>query len=121
MNNCNFIGRMAKDPELTPTKTNKPLLNFSLAVKRRGSDEPNWVNFEAWDKQAELICSYVRKGQQLAVSSYVKIDKATDDTKRTFTKFVVTDLTLLGGKQEGSPAPARPAAPAVDDFDDIPF
>ena len=56
LNQCNFIGRLGRDPEIRYTQTGTPVVNFSIACseKRGGQEYTEWVNVVAWDKLAEI-------------------------------------------------------------------
>jgi single-strand DNA-binding protein len=42
LNRVQLIGYLGRDPETRSTPTGKKVCNFTLAVRRRGSDEPDW-------------------------------------------------------------------------------
>jgi single-strand DNA-binding protein len=110
MNSCSFIGRIGKDPEVKTISSGKSVCNFSLAIRDRGG-ESFWLEFVAWEKSAELLRDYVTKGQQVGVNARCTVRKYIDrdQVERRQTEFVVNDITLIGGKQDGhSTAPARP-------------
>ena len=79
VNSCTFIGRLGKDPELQVTTEGKPYTKFSLAVDRFKKDAM-WLNCTAWDKLAEIVDQYGKKGMlvyvqgQLDVSAYIGKD-----------------------------------------------
>ena len=61
MNNVNLIGRTTKDPELRKTERGKSLCYFDLAVK--GNKTQDYYPCVAWEKTAELITQYIKKGR----------------------------------------------------------
>ena len=66
-NQCQFIGRLGKDPVLEVTSNGKPYTKFSLAVDQ-GKDQPTmWLNVTCWDKLAETVEKYAHKGMQVFV------------------------------------------------------
>lgn len=131
MNHCQLIGRISKDPELKYTPANKAVLTFSLAVDRRkkedGTKETDWIDCVAWEKTAELIAKYVRKGHKLGVVGHLQ--KRTWETKegqkRSITEVLVKEIELIE-KTEQAPAKAEqkpiPEPGYYDpDEDDAPF
>lgn len=98
MNSCNFVGNLTRDPEYRTTQTGKPVVNFSIALSNRvkqsdGSykDNPIYIDFEAWDQQADFINQYFKKGSCIVVESSVKTDSWEDNEgkKRVKTRFRV--------------------------------
>ena len=143
LNNCQFIGRLGKDPELRYMPNGGAVASLSIACSESWKDKSTgekkerteWVNLTAFGKLAEIIEKYVKKGSQIYVSGKMKTDKWKDksDNTRYTTKVIIDKMQMLGSRdsQGGSaPAssPASSAAPApaassgLDDFDgDIPF
>ena len=64
MNTVVLSGRMTKDPELKYTSGGKANARFTLAVQRT-KDEADFVNCVAWEKTAETIVEYFKKGSQI--------------------------------------------------------
>lgn len=139
MNQCNFTGRLGRDPELKHFSSGDAVCNTSIAVSKRWKDKNSgeakevttWVPLQIYGKSAELFCQYAKKGSQIRVTGEFSVRKYTDQSgaERTATEIKVQDFQLLGSKPDGAspaPAPARAPAPApkpagggVDD--DIPF
>ena len=72
MNKVLLIGRLTKDPELRYTQSGTAVASFTLAVNRRfsnqsGEREADFINCVAWQKSAEFVANYFRKGQQMAL------------------------------------------------------
>lgn len=132
LNSCSFIGRAGKDPEVRALPSGKAVVNFSIAVSRKYKevDETEWVNCAAFDKLAEIIGSYVKKGSQIYINGRMKTEKYQKDGKDVYTtKIIVSDMQLLGSKAAGggdAEPMARAAAPKAptkftEEDDDIPF
>ena len=73
MNQCIFRGRLTAKPELRTTQNGKSVTSFSLAVRRDmpyadGAPTADFVDFVAWNKQAETITQYVDKGDELFIT-----------------------------------------------------
>ena len=137
LNQCNFIGRLAADPEQRFMPSGEAISSFRLAVGWKSKDKEGveWVSLSAFGKVAEIINTYCRKGSQVYVSARLKNEEyEKNGEKRYATKFIVDRLQLLAkaaGDGDTSPrasapaaAPSRPSAMgnAMDDMsDDIPF
>lgn len=121
LNNCQFIGRLGKDPEVSYMPNGNAVSNFTVAVGEQWKDNngvkqerTEWVQCAAFGKLAEIIGEYLQKGKQVFISGKMKTEKyqAQDGSDRYSTKIVVRDMQMLGGKSDagGQHAPQqRPA------------
>lgn len=144
LNQCQFIGRLGKDPEMRFMPSGGAVASFSIACSESWKDKTSgekverteWVNVSAFGKLAEIIEQYLKKGNQVYISGKMKTDKyEKDGVTKYSTKIIANNMQMLGSAAEGGNAPkAAPAAaspapastPAAggsyDDFDDdIPF
>ena len=65
INHFRILGRMTADPQVRFTQTGKAVLNFGLATNVNGFTE--FHDVVAWEKAAEVIGQYGRKGRELHV------------------------------------------------------
>lgn len=97
MNRVMLIGRLTAKPELRYTGSNIPYARFSIAVNRPfnsqdGNREADFINVIVWRKQAETICNYFDKGNQIAVEGRLQTGSYDDkDGKKVYTTDVVLD------------------------------
>jgi single-strand DNA-binding protein len=103
MNSCNFTGRLTKDPELKTTQSDKKYIRFCLAVDgikdKDGNKTADFVDCIAWNKSAEIIAQYARKGSKLGVSGrYHTTTYDKDGEKRKSVDIVVNEFELLDSK-----------------------
>ena len=88
MNKALLIGRLTRDPELRATSTGRNVCQFSIAVNRNftnanGEREADFINCVVWDKQAENLVKYQKKGNQIAVDGRIQTRNYEDkDGKR---------------------------------------
>ncbi|WP_126429969.1 single-stranded DNA-binding protein [Brevibacillus marinus] len=68
MNSVNIIGRLTRDPELRHTSGGKPVVNFVIAVDNGKEQDPFFFSVVAWEKTAENVAEYCKKGTLVAVS-----------------------------------------------------
>ena len=144
LNQCTFIGRFGKDPELKYFPSGDAVVNTSIACGKSWNDKQSgekrevttWVPLVFTGKPAEVIAQYCKKGSQIYVSGEFTVRKWTDKdgNDKYQTEVRVMNFQLIGGKADGAgggqaaapaqrPAAApRPAASGFDDADDsIPF
>ncbi len=72
MNQCTFLGRLTRDPEIRYTDSGMAIARFSIAVdRRRGGDNEQQADFfdcVAFDKRAEFVEKYLTSGLRILVS-----------------------------------------------------
>ena len=74
MNLVTLIGRLTRDPELKYSQSGKAFCKFSVAVTREyNRDEADFINCVAWDKRAETIAEYLRKGRRVALQGRLSV------------------------------------------------
>ena len=139
MNSINLTGNICNDLELKTTPSGKYVVSFNLAVKRPFSkDTTDFIPVVAWDKNAEYVGTYGRKGSKIAVSGKLTTRKYQDKegNNRTVFEVVCDTLDLLDGKNDAqgvetaqadqTPAPAfkAPQTPnftPIETDSDLPF
>lgn len=115
MNNCAFIGRLARDPESKVTPSGKTVVSFTIAVERRDRDKNvDFIPCNAWDKTGEIVATYLVKGDQVGITGSLEVRTyEKDGEKRTAFDILVRSVDLLGSKKtetktEPAPTPAPP-------------
>ncbi|NJN62925.1 MAG: single-stranded DNA-binding protein [Coleofasciculaceae cyanobacterium RL_1_1] len=108
INSITLVGRVGGDPDVRYFDSGKVKCRVSLAVDRPTKDDrPDWFNLEFWDKSAEVVANYVRKGSLIGVTGYVKIDTWQDrgtGAQRSSPIVNVDTLRLLGSKRDNDPS-----------------
>jgi single-strand DNA-binding protein len=130
MNKVFLIGRLVKDPEVRSTSTGKKVASFSIAISdgkdTEGKEITQYFNASAWERLAEIIELYVKKGTKVAVMGSLKNrswDKP-DGTKGYATDILARELEILSSRSEGgsdqsesssssAPGASSPSAPAA--------
>ena len=107
MNKVMLIGRLTKDPELRYTQSVTAVASFTLAVNRRfsnqsGEREADFINCVAWQKSAEFVANYFRKGQQMALEGRLQVRSydGNDGQRRWVTEVVAEQIEFVGSKNE---------------------
>ena len=76
MNKVVLIGRLSRDPELRYTSNNTPVCQINMAISRPVSQgkepETDFINVVVWNKQAENLVKYVKKGNQIAIEGRIQ-------------------------------------------------
>jgi len=133
MNKVILIGHTGKDPESRQSKEGKTIVSFSLATSE-GKDKTEWHNIVAFDKTADLIAKYVKKGSHVAIDGRIQT-RAWDDkegNKRYTTEIICDRIEFLSKIEQATESydatPIQPAQgtaaqseqPPADDLD-LPF
>ena len=107
MNKAILIGRLTKDPELRTTPTGRNVCQFSVAVSRNftnANGEADFINCVVWDKQAENLVKYQKKGNQIAVEGRIQTRNYDDkDGKKVYvTEILASNISFLDSKGTGA-------------------
>lgn len=111
VNKVFLLGNVGKDPEIRTTAGGMTVASFSLATADRAKDQQgNWADKTEWhnlvcfQRTAEIVRDYVKKGSQIFVEGKIQTrswDDKTSGEKKYKTEILVNDLSLLGGKGGG--------------------
>lgn len=113
MNNVNLVGRLTRDPEISYTSAGKSIARFGVAVDRRSKDAgADFINIVTFDKTAEFIEKYFRKGQRIGLTGRIQTGSYTNkEGKKVYTFDVVADSVEFVESKAASttqtPAPAN--------------
>ncbi len=135
INAVTLVGRLTRDPELKKTNTGKTVSSFTLACdKKFGNKETDFVNCVVWDKQAEFLCNYLKKGSLIGLTGRIQSRNFEgSDGKRVYVQEVVVESlqSLEFGKTNNSEqqtyTPSENEPPLEDEpilditSDDLPF
>lgn len=154
LNKVMLIGRLGADPETRHMPNGNAVTNIRVATSETWKDKntgdqkekTEWHSIVCFQKLAEIVAEYARKGSQVYVEGKLCTRKWQDkEGKDRYTTEINADtVQLLGSrndsgssspgrdansdagqsKQRPAQAASRPAAPPVDDGgfdDDIPF
>lgn len=117
VNKVILIGNLGKDPEVKYTPSGVPVAKFSLATNERFKDKSGewqdrteWHNIVAWQRMAEIVGEYVKKGSKIYIEGKLQTSSWEDKQsgeKKYRTEIVANDLVLLGGRGEGGDSEGR--------------
>jgi single-strand DNA-binding protein len=111
VNKVILIGNLGKDPEVKYTPSGTAVAKFSIATNERYKDKggewqdrTEWHNIVAWQRLAEIVGEYVKKGSKLYIEGRLQTsswDDKESGQKRYKTEVIANDLVLLSGRGEG--------------------
>ena len=123
LNQCQFIGRLGRDPETRYMTNGKAVASFSIAVgsqwKNKDGEKQEsteWVNITAFDKLAEICGEYLKKGSQVFIGGRMKTEKYQDKetgADRYSTKIIADTMQMLGGKSQVDGEQSEPSRSAT--------
>lgn len=118
INSVILVGRLTKDPELRYTSNGVACCQFSLAVSngksKDGEERPaSFPNIVVWDKQAENLAKYQKKGSQIAVDGKIQTRSYENEkgVKVYVTEVVAMQIQFLDSKKDERPLPPEPDYP----------
>jgi single-strand DNA-binding protein len=152
LNKVMLIGNVGSEPEIRTTGGGTKLAKVSLATNRTFNDrsgqkqeKTEWHRLTFWDRLAELVEQYVKKGDRIYVEGRIEYSQTEDDkgNQRFWTDIVVQEMLMLGGapggggpgggggydaapqqrRRQESPGRGTPTGPSPfdSDDDDLPF
>lgn len=114
LNRLTLIGRITDDPKLKKAKNGKVYTRFSVATTEfLNSSDGKKENTEfhqcvAWEKIAQNICKYVKKGQSILVEGPIRTSSYTDENnKKKSVKLLHVLNFQFGTKPKSKEAPAK--------------
>lgn len=130
MNKVILLGRLTKDPDVRYTQsTNTMVTSFTLAVNRRfvkqGEErQADFISCVSWNKTAEFVSKYFKKGQQVGVIGRIQTRNYDDEQgiKHYVTEVIAEEVYFAGDKKDATQNDIQ----TTDDFeitnsDDLPF
>lgn len=102
MNNCVFIGRLAKDVELRTTTNGKTVGTFCIAVSKGKDKGADFINCVAWEHTAVFVSRYFQKGSMIGLQGQLHSRQYEDKNgaKRTAYEVTVQEVSFCGKKEE---------------------
>lgn len=142
VNKCIIVGNLGQDPESRFLPSGKAVANISIATSESWTDRQSgqkqekteWHRCVAFDKTAEIIQQYLRKGSKVYVEGKLQTRKWQDQqgNDKYATEIIISTMQMLDSKQGGGQQrpqgnyqqPAHQQNTYPDSFDDgsrIPF
>lgn len=110
LNKVLLIGNIGNKGDLVKSKSGLSIINITLATNNVSKDKetgknvlvPEWHNVTLFDKLAEILDQYTKKGSKIYIEGYLKTDEyvTKEGHKAKSTKIIATTLNILDGKQD---------------------
>lgn len=121
MNRVILIGRLTKDPEIR-TSNNYTIASFSLAVdrkfKRDGEPEADFFNCTAFNKTAEFVEKYCKKGTKMVVEGRIQNDNYEKDGVKHYNVKIMVDSLEFAESKSANNTPSGKVEVTGDEFVD---
>jgi len=108
INKVILSGNVGNDPEVKNLESGKKLAKFSLATTDKNKDKTTqWHNIIVWEKLAEIVEKYVKKGNYITVIGSISYRDYTDKNgvKKYLTDINAYELELPPRKYNESEGP----------------
>ena len=122
------VCHLVSDPELKTIGNDKKVCKMRVCVSSQNAKTKNFIDVEAWDRQAEVCSQYLKKGREVLIQGELCMDTWEKDGKKASKHFIrANTIQFLGGgeKKDGAPqdAPAKGQQKEDSSYgeDDIPF
>jgi single-strand DNA-binding protein len=125
VNKAIIIGHLGRDPEMAQTASGTVIANLALATSENWKDKDTgekrekteWHRVVAFDKLAEIMEKYLRKGSMVYIEGSLQTRSwEQDGVKRYSTEIKASQMQMLGGKDN---ADTRQTAQARDRDDGV--
>jgi len=112
VNKVIILGRLGADPEVKYTPSGTAVAQLSLATNRKAKnqesgdweDKTEWHRVVFFDKKAEAIGQYVKKGQELYIEGRLQTRKwqDKDGNDKYITEIIAYEFSFVGSKSSSS-------------------
>lgn len=118
INKVILMGRLTADPELKTSANNVSIVQFTVAVNRRyvskdsNERQVDFIDCTAFNRNAEFLNKYFRKGSSIIVFGNIQVDvwKDKDGHSRRSTRIIVDELQFGESKNRDSASSAPASA-----------
>lgn len=111
VNKVILVGNLGKDPEVRYTPGGSAVANVTIATSDQWKDKQTGENQERtewhrvvfFNRLAEIVSEYVKKGQQIYIEGRLQTRKWQDQSgqDRYTTEIVANEMQMLGGRGGG--------------------
>ncbi len=123
INKVILVGNLGNDPDVKYTADRRAIANISLATteswKDRNTgeqqDRTEWHRVVFFNRLAEIVSEYLKKGSQVYVEGKLQTRKWQDQNgmDRYTTEIVANEMQMLGGRSGGTADYGGASAPAA--------
>lgn len=111
VNKAILVGNLGRDPEVRYTPSGSAVANVTIATSESWKDKQTgemqekteWHRVVFFNRLAEVVAEYVKKGQQIYVEGRIQTRKWQDQSgqDRYTTEIVANEMQMLGGRSGG--------------------
>lgn len=125
-----LIGNLGNDPELRYTPGGVAVASFSLAVSKsftkdgQKQEKTLWFRVSAWNKQAETVSQYLKKGSKVLVVGEIeeaRVYQAKDGTHRASLEVTAQTIRFMDSKPGNGNSEQQQETAPVAHGDAVPF
>lgn len=110
MNQVNIIGRLTADPVLSYTQGGTACCKFSIAYNEiyvkdgEKINNAHFFNVVAWQKQAETVAEYFKKGQRIGITGKIQQRRWQDQNgnDRSVVEIVLNGFDFIESMNNGN-------------------
>ncbi|MBA2654488.1 MAG: single-stranded DNA-binding protein [Gammaproteobacteria bacterium] len=127
VNKVILIGNLGNDPEVRYTPSGSAVANVNLATsetwrdKQSGElqDRTEWHRVVFFNRLAEIVGEYLRKGSKIYVEGTLRTRKWTDKNgvERYTTEIIANEMHILDSRNSATGSPANHPPTTNDDFE----
>jgi len=115
INKVEFMGNLAKDPELRYMPDGTATTKITIAVVEKWTDKSNgeikehieWIPVLLYKRQAEVVCQYMKKGDTILVYGKQRSRRFVDSNgnERQITEVIAAEMQIIRTRgQQGEQA-----------------
>ncbi len=117
LNKVMIIGNLGSEPEMRFTPNGNPVTSFSVATNRvyntpdgEKKKETEWFNVVAWNKQAESVNQFLKKGSLVYIEGRLQTRswESPDGQKHYRTEVIARQITFLDRQAAGPLGDEKP-------------
>lgn len=115
-----LIGRVTRDIELRSTASGKSVVTLTIAIDR-DNDSTDFIPCTAWNKTAEMLSTYVKKGDELGIVGDLHNSTYEDAKGNKVSKLEVSVSRVMFGAKAKSKESAFDTVDDIVDESELPF
>lgn len=119
MNVVVMAGRLTRDPVRRATAKGRAVAAFRIASNQfyQGEERPVFIDVTAFDKQAEVVAGYFKKGDPILVRGSLRLDEWTgkDGQRRSKHEIWANQVSFFAKRRPGDGGDGDGAEPRVAD------
>ena len=125
MNKVILSGNLTADPNLRKVPSGMSVASGTIAVRREfkenGEYKTDFINYVAWDKQADYLSSYTKKGDKIELCGrwQVREYERQDRTKAYVNEVIIESVNSLTAKPKDDEIVIPPNKPTSERLKDI--